>query len=219
MLDTKKLVERVHELSDTKALDGFMLDEVGNQIRVSNIKEYDLIRDKLVKEMARDAAVLADEMQAAKERFSAKFEQHIERMENIYKVKVGGRKGNVSLSSFDRKLKIERTKQDRMTTNEHMVVAVQLVDQCLAGWAKGSNRNLQAFVRKYFRTDAKGNFNIADLQRVRRLELETPDPLWEKAMEALDNAIEHDTTVTYFRAFVRDESGKYLNIPLDFAKV
>jgi microcystin degradation protein MlrC len=217
-MTTKKIIEIVHNLAAVKPKDGFMFDEHGNMIRVDKIKDHDLLRDQLVRDMARDSAVLADEIQAVKNKFATRFEQHIDRMAALYQVKLGGKKGNVQLLTIDKKLKVERTKQDRLTTNEHMVVATQLVDQCLNGWSKGSNRNLQAFVRKYFRTDAKGNYNIADLQRVRKLKLETPDELWTKAMEALDNALEHDYTATYFRAFYREDDGRYVQIPLDISK-
>lgn len=216
--ETKKIVEIVHDLADVKPMSGVMEDENGNLIKMANIKDHDMMKDKLVREMAKDAAILSDEIQAIKAKFATLFENHIERMANLYEVKVGGKKGNVSLTSFNKRLKIERSRQDRMTTNEHMVIATQLVDECLAGWSKGSNKNLQAFVRKYFRTDTNGNYNIADLQRVRKLELSSPDPLWDKAMKALENAIEHDHTATYFRAFYRDEKGAYNLIPLDIAK-
>lgn len=217
-MQTKKIVEIVHNLAAVKPKDGFIFDEHGNMIRVDKIKDHDMLRDQLVRDMARDSAVLSDEIQAVKNKFATRFENHIDRMAELYQVKLGGKKGNVSLSTIDKKLKIERSKQDRLTTNSHMVVATQLVDQCLQGWSKGSNRNLQAFVRKYFRTDAKGNYNIADLQRVRKLKLETPDELWTKAMDALDNALEHDFTATYFRAFYREDDGRYVQIPLDISK-
>jgi hypothetical protein len=217
-MQTKKIVEIVHNLAAVKPQNGFMFDEHGNMIRVDKIKDHDMLRDQLVRDMARDSAVLSDEIQAVKNKFATRFEQHIDRMAELYQVKLGGKKGNVQLLTIDKKLKVERTKQDRLTTNEHMVVATQLVDQCLQGWSKGSNRNLQAFVRKYFRTDAKGNYNIADLQRVRKLKLETPDELWTKAMDALDNALEHDFTATYFRAFYREDDGRYVQIPLDISK-
>jgi hypothetical protein len=215
---TRKIIEIVHDLAAVKPQNGFMFDDQGNMIRVDKIKEHDLLRDQLVRDMARDSAVLSDEIQSVKSKFAAKFEQHIANMAQLYQVKLGGKKGNVQLLSFDKKLKIERSKQDRLTTNDHMLVCTQLVDQCLQSWSKGSNRNLQAFVRKYFRVDAKGNYNIADLQRVRKLKLETPDELWNKAMEALDNALEHDFTATYFRAFYREDNGTYVQIPLDIAK-
>lgn len=217
-MQTKKIVEIVHSLAALKPINGFMFDEHGNMIRVDKIKDHDMLRDQLVRDMSRDAAVLSDEIQSLKAKFASKVEQHITRMGELYGVKIGGKKGNVQLATIDKKLKIERSKQDRLTTNEHMLVATHLVDQCLQGWSKGSNRNLQAFVRKYFRTDAKGNYNIADLQRVRKLKLETPDELWTKAMEALDNALEHDFTATYFRAFYREDDGRYVQIPLDISK-
>jgi hypothetical protein len=216
--NTKSIIEIVHALSEQKPVNGFINDEHGNQIRVANIKEHDLIRDRIVRDMSQKAALVADEIQALKTKLAEQFENHVQQMAKLYQVKLGGKKGNVQLMSYDKRLKIERSRQDRLTTNDHMVVATQLVDQCLGDWSKGSNKNLQAFVRKYFRTDAQGKYNIADLQRVRKLKLTTPDPLWDKAMLALDNAIEFDFTTTYFRAFYRDDSGRYLQIPLDIAK-
>lgn len=202
-----------------KVVDGKFEDQHGNSIKLENIKKHELDSHKLVCGAIQACASMSDQISELRAGLESQFEDHIQNLFEQYEKKVGGKKGNVSLFSFDRRFKIERSRQDRETTNEHIIVAKQLVDDCVRDWSKGANKNLQSFVAKYFRTDADGNYNVSDLKRLRKLELAHPDDNWDKAMDALDNSIMFDTTATYFRAFYRDENGNYVQIPLDIAKV
>lgn len=219
MQNIKQIIDAVHDQAKLKIENGRVEDQNGNLIRLDTIKEQDIVRDTLVRQLARDCAVVADEIHSLKAKLDERIASHIEQLASLYGVKIGGKKGNVVLTSFDKRLKITRSKQDRQTTNEHILVAVELINECVKSWSKGANRNLQAFVAKYLRTDGKGNYNVTDLQRLAKVELATPDEKWDSAMAALTAAIEHDYTATYYRAFYRTPSGHYVQIPLDIAKI
>lgn len=218
MTSTQKIVDIVHSLAERKEENGRIEDQHGNLIKLETFKEYELQRDQLTRSLCRDCAVIADEIHALKAKMAKLIDNHIQQMGSLYNINLGGKKGNLSLTTIDKKLKVERSRQDRKTTNEHMLVAIELIQACVQKWKKGANQNLQAFVERYLRTDGKGSYNIADLQQLQKMKLKHPDEDWDNAMQALANAIEFDFTAEYFRAFYRDESGQYHQIPLDIAK-
>jgi len=201
------------------ASDGKLEDQHGNSIKVENIKDHEKDSNNFVVQSILACARVSDTLSQLRSELESEFDGHVKSLFEQYNKKMGGKKGNVTVFSFDRKLKLECSKQERETTNEHIIVAKQLVDGCVKNWSKGANKNLQSFVSRYFRTDADGNYNVSDLKRLRKMELAHPDEDWDKAMEALDNSIEFDTTATYFRAYYRDENGSYIQIPLDIAKI
>jgi len=213
------IVDKVFPLSEKKAVSGRMEDEHGSLVRVDRIKTHDLIRDKLVRELCADCSVISLEIQTLKSRVSSKIQDLIDRMFADYGHKIGGKKGNVTLFSYDKSLKLERSQQDRETTNEHILVAKQLVDECIKAWAKGAKKDLQALVQKYFRTDGKGSYSVQDLKKLMKMDIGVDDQNWQTAMKALAGSIEMSHTETYYRAFFRNETGGYESIPLNITDV
>ena len=49
---TKRIIDTVHELASVKPVNGFILDEHGNMNKLENVKEHELLRDQLVREMS-----------------------------------------------------------------------------------------------------------------------------------------------------------------------
>jgi hypothetical protein len=218
---TKKVVDIVHNILDAKkeAPAGFRVDEEGNFIRKEGIKQYELDRDSLVNELVLECAVIADELQALRHSLKTKIQSYVNDMFKEYDKKLGGKKGNVTLLSFDKKLKVERSIQQRETTNERILIAKNLVDECLKKWAKGANKNLQVVVQRHFKTDGKGSYNVKLLKQLLGYKMPSQDDDWDNAMLELACCIEQDQTAIYYRAYYRDESGNYNNIPLDIANV
>lgn len=217
--ETRNIVDIVHTLAEKKVTDGRLEDEHGSLVRVDRIKQHDLTRDQLVRQLATDCAVISDELQALKMRLACTIQNFVQQMFEKHGRKLGGKKGNVTLFSFDKSLKVERTQQERETTNEHILVAKQLVDDCLKKWSKGANKNLQGVVQKYFRTDGKGSYSVQDLKKLLRMKIGDDDPQWQAAMKALSDSIEQSHTETYFRVYYRTESGAYKNVPLNITDV
>ncbi|WP_299072801.1 DUF3164 family protein [uncultured Paraglaciecola sp.] len=213
------IVDKVFPLADKKAQNGRMEDEHGSLVIVDRIKKHDLVRDKLVRKVCADCSVISLEIQNLKQRISTEIQNLINEMLTQYGQKMGGKKGNVTLFSYDKSLKLERTQQERETTNEHILVAKQMVDDCIKAWAKGAKKDLQALVQKYFRTDGKGSYSVQDLKKLMRMKIGQDDPNWQAAMKALANSIEQSHTETYYRAYYRNEAGGYESIPLNITDV
>ncbi|WP_102798755.1 DUF3164 family protein [Bowmanella denitrificans] len=212
-----KTIEKLYELTENNAPPGFMLDADGNHMRLDRIKDIDKTRDEVVKKLFKGCVVISDEMQALAKFLRTEVAALVEKSFAEYGKNIGGKKGNVTLFSFDRRIKIERARQTRLAANERMLIAAKLIEQCVESWTKGSNRNLQAVVKGYLRLDSQGCYSVAKLQSLRRLKID--DPNWPAAMEALADALEYDSTAEYFRVYYRDDQGVYHQLPLDMASI
>jgi hypothetical protein len=55
-----------------------------------------------------------------------------------YQAQIGGKKGNLTLYSFDGRYRIQRANQDRITFDERLQAARVLIDECLTDWTEGA---------------------------------------------------------------------------------
>ena len=87
-----------------------------------------------------------------------------------YGVKHGGKKGNITLVSFDGKYKVTRRVQDRVIFDERLIAAKALIDECLKDWSKGSNANIKALVNNAFAVDSEGAVSVARVMGLKILQ-------------------------------------------------
>ncbi|WP_416305181.1 DUF3164 family protein [Neptunicella sp. SCSIO 80796] len=210
-------LEQLHTLLDNTAPKGFMFDAEGNLMRRDKIKPQDFDRDVIVKDLFRDALLVSDEMRRLANKLQTRIAEFVSHSLAEYSKNIGGKKGNVTLYSFDRSIKIERSRQDKIAFNERLLAAKQIIDSCIKRWSKGSNKNLQAIVQGAFKTDKSGRFSAAKVLSLRQHKID--DSEWQSAMKALADAIEVDRTAEYFRVYYRIESGSYVQLPLDMANI
>lgn len=135
-------------------------------------------------------------------------------------VKLGGRKGNVLLTSFNGRYRIQRTKHDFMTFDEQLLVAKELITQCLEDWSgrPGVPRGLIVIAEKAFRRNAAGDISVSRVMDLRSHDID--DDRWKQAMNIITDSIKVQSTATYLRIYERVGDGEnYKHIPLDFAAV
>lgn len=204
--------DNYHEGADGK---GFMEDAQGRLVPVALVKDYDKLKDELITELARKGLALQEEMRRYKALAMGEIEALVQVAGEKYEVKLGGKKGNISLVSHDGRIKIVRAVSERIQFGEELQAAKELVDQCLRDWTEGSREELLAIINDAFQVDKEGRINTARILSLRKLNIS--DPRWLKAMTAITDSISVAGTSTYFRIYLRDENGKYQQVPLDLS--
>jgi hypothetical protein len=129
--------------------------------------------------------------------------------------RVRGRRGNVSLTTYDGRYKLHVAVDDTIAFNEKLQVAKTLVDNCIRRWADGSRSEIKLLVGDAFCVDKQGNINKNRILGLRRLAIE--DAEWREAMQAITDSVQIASTKTYIRFYERLEDGSYVQIPLDVA--
>ena len=192
-------------------------DARGALVPVAAIKEVDLLRDDLVRELVAKVLPVKAELATLKREAMAEANAFIDMSVEQYGVNRSV-KGNTTLHSFDGKYRILIANHDVLQFDERIQAAKALIDECLDDYTKDANVNLKAIVQKAFNVNAEGKINVKRVLELRTLKIE--DEKWQRAMQALSDSLNVQTSREYIRFYERnDETGEYELINLDFAKV
>lgn len=197
---------------------GYWRDANDGLIPITKIKAIDKDRDQLVKQLCGQAQKASAALMAFKLTAMQAFTDFVGRSLAEYDAKLGGKKGNVTLYSFDGSFKIVRAMQENIVFDERLQVAQSLIAECISTWSKGSNDNIKVLVNQAFQVDRAGKINTGRVLGLRALKI--TDPKWLKAMEAISDSTKTISTKAHIRFYERDDaSGEYLPIALDVASL
>ena len=192
-------------------------DAKGNLVPLANIREIDLLRDELVTEIASKACAVQDNLIEFKRRAMDDIAAFVQLSADRYDVKVGGKKGNISLHSFDGRYCVKLAMQDTLVFDEGLVAAKALIDECINEWTEGSRTELKTLINAAFQVDKEGNISTARVLGLRRLQI--GDEKWLRAMDALSDSLQVHISKPFVRVYRRDDAGEYQLMNLDIAKV
>ncbi|BFN29467.1 hypothetical protein PSCT_01187 [Pseudomonas sp. SCT] len=197
---------------------GYRQDAQGRLVHESIIKPIDLERDRLVRQLVDRASELNSELRDFRQVAFGDIKAFIEMSFEEYGARVGGKKGNVTLLSFDGRYKIQLAVQESIVLDERLQAARALIDECLRDWTEGARPEVVTLVNDAFRTDTKGEIRTARVLALRRLEI--GDERWQRAMKAIGEACQVVGSKEYLRVYEREEDGdQYRPISLDIAGV
>ncbi|CDH05015.1 hypothetical protein XBO1_1690018 [Xenorhabdus bovienii str. oregonense] len=209
---------KTKQFTTTSAPDSYWVDAKGVLTPVDIIKEIDLERDNLVGEIVKLSVTVNEALDALKTRAFADIQAFVDLSAEKYGAVKGGRKGNVTLYSYDGRYKIQRAMQDRIAFDERLQAAKVLIDECLSDWTEGARPEIQTLINQAFITDKEGEINAGRVLALRRLNIE--DERWNQAMRAIGEALQVVGSKSYLRVYERiGDSDQYQPIALDIAGV
>jgi hypothetical protein len=196
--------------------DQFRRNAKGHLVPLAQVKDIDRLRDELVSDVVTKVKELQKLMRIVKADISSEVEAFLELSAREYDTRYGGKKGNVTLSSFDGKYQIKRAIADSLAFDERLQVAKELIDHCIHEWTAGSSSEVQALVEHAFQTDKEGKISTARVLGLRSLNIKSEK--WQNAMQAIMDSIQVTGSKSYLRFYERQgEDGPYRQIPLDVA--
>lgn len=192
-----------------------MTDAKGRQVPVQNVKEIDKLRDQTVSVIMEKTFVMRDALKKFKEDIWSDLQEFLQISSEQHNIRWGGKKGNVTLTSYDGQYKLMVAVNDNIQFNEKLQIAKQLIDECLKEWSADARPELRAVVDHAFSVDKQGNISTTRVLGLRRIEIS--DKKWLEAMQAITDSIQIASSKTYMRFYERLEDGSYKQIPLDIA--
>ncbi|CAM3683206.1 MULTISPECIES: DUF3164 family protein [Pseudoalteromonas] len=199
--------------------DGYLKDGKGNLVAIANIKQTDLIKDEFVRKAIDKAVEMQETLAEFKQSLMAEADDFIELLAQEHGVNLGGKKGNVTLRTFDSQLKVTLQTQERIELGPELALAKQLIDQCLDEWTEGGNQNIKAIVSKTFNTDKQGSLNPQRILALRKLEISDDSGKWTKAMNIIAESVGVVDSCRFIRFYKHDDNGIEQAISLDIAKL
>ena len=200
--------------SDTKE-QKYMTDTMGRQVPEEMVKDIDKLRDMVVRQITDEALQMKGVLNQFKEKTRNHILSFVEKSHGDYGVKWGGKKGNITLLTYDGKYKLMVAMNDNITFDERLQVARELISKCINKWSDGARNEIRVLVNDAFQVDKTGKISTARVLGLRRLNIQDTD--WKKAMTAITESIQVTGTKQYLRVYERDDNGEYQMIPLDVA--
>lgn len=195
---------------------GYRQDTQGRLVPVGLIKPIDLARDALVTEIIAKAQAINASLAGLRKSAFADIQAFAELSAERYGVTLGGKKGNLTLVSFDGRYRIQRAISDQLVFDESLQAAKALIDDCLREWAKDARPEIHTLINDAFQVDKAGRIDTDRVLSLRRLDIK--DERWVRAMEAISASLSVSTSRTYIRIYERvGESDSYRQINLDLA--
>lgn len=200
--------------------EGYMLDSMGRLVPEEHVDEIDIVRDGLVRDLIAKGQALQDDMRQFRADAMSEVKSFIQLAAQKYDVTVGGRKGNISMTSYDGTRMIKVQVSDLIRFDERVEVAKELLTELGAKWADtpGVPSELKVVVEETFRTNAEGQLSVSKIISLMRWKI--THPTWLKAMDILRDSLHVVGSSEYIRLYQRaDCKAQWKSIPLDLAKL
>ena len=205
-------------MSQNEIPKGYMRNASGHLVPKEQVREQDLLRDQVARALVAEAIDLSARLAAFKARALSDVADLVRITGERYDVTLGGKKGNVTVATYDGQFKVIRSVAERIAFTEEIEAAKELINRCIQRWSEGANANIRALVDRAFRTDSKGQIKTSAVLELLRLEI--TDDEWSRAMAAIKDSIQTSGTATYVRVYQRvGDSEAYAAVPLDLAAV
>ena len=195
--------------------DNYMTDSQGRQVPTELVKDIDKLRDQTVRRIADEAMKMKEVLAAFKQRIRDDIYAFVDLSFRQYGKGYGGKKGNITLSTYDGKYRLVVATDETIVFDERLQAAREIIGDCLDKWSDGARPEIRLLVNDAFQVDKAGKISTARVLGLRRLEISDGD--WQKAMTAITESIQVSGSKQYLRFYERNEQGEYVQIPLDVA--
>ncbi|NDP58027.1 MAG: DUF3164 family protein [Oxalobacteraceae bacterium] len=197
---------------------GYRKDAQGRLVPESMIAPIDITRDELVIELLKKAIATQRILTDFKTSAMRDAEAFTTLSAEQYGVNLGGKKGNVTLHSFDGQFKVQIAVAENIQFDERLQAAKALIDECINVWAQNSRDEIKVLVQDAFQTDKEGKISTGRVLGLRRLNI--LDAKWQLAMKAIGESVQIVGSKEYIRFYQRQSNtDKYDAISLDIAAV
>ena len=181
---------------------GYRLNRHGNLIREDNVRDIDRDMDETVRKIHDFGRALSAQMWRFREYSMADIGDYLMRVAEAYGSKPGGRKGNITLTSYDGTRKVQLAVAETIEVGPEIAAAQGIIEECIDEWGKTSSLKLRALVDQAFRTDATGNLSVAQLLQLRRVQID--DDRWRRVQAAIGDALRPSGKAEYVRLYERE---------------
>lgn len=195
-----------------------MTNDKGHLVPVDMVKPQHKLEDQLVNDLFSKAAGLNDLLRAFKVQAFADVATFIALVAEQYGVKKGGKRGNLTLNSYDGLTKLTLQVSDSFAFGPELQIAKQLIDEMIKEKSEGVDETIVQLVNHSFAVDKQGQVNRGNILGLRRLDIK--EPKWQQAMQAITDSLRTTNTCQYIRLYRRkDTVSPWVAMSLDFAGV
>ena len=196
---------------------GYREDSLGRLVPEANIPELDKIRDDLDRQLLDDARAESQRLADFKRNASNQIHDFVALAAQEHGCNLGGKKGNITLTSFDGRLKVIRDVDEHIEFTQDLALARDLIRECIGEWSQGANPALVQLVSSAFETDRDGKLSVSKILSLRTYRID--EDKWRRAMDLISDSVRVSQSVHYLRFYERNAEGKFIPVPLDGSRL
>ncbi|MBD3748538.1 MAG: DUF3164 family protein [Sphingobacteriales bacterium] len=207
-------------INQQKSADGIWRDETGTAIPYNRTTKYERLAERKTAQLAKQAASINASLTAFKTAIKLEAEELYETFIEENNGKVPGKgKGNFICYNFDRTIKVEVSVSEPIKFDENFIVLAKAkIDEVVNDNLGDAKEWVREFVNDAF-SSRNGGLDTKKVLSLRRYADKVNDARYNEAMSLIDKSIRKPESKEYFRVWVKDESGKYVDIQLNFSSI
>lgn len=129
-------------------------------------------------------------------------------------------KGNFTWFNFNRTIKIEVSNSEPIKFDDLTIIAAkEYLDVFLNENIDSKNEFVKDMIKDAFSTQRNGQLDVKQVLKITKYKNRVNNELFTKACDCINDAIRRPSSKTYFRVWVKDESGQYQNIDLNISSI
>jgi hypothetical protein len=195
-----------------------MTNDKGHLVPVHLVKPEHKLENDLVLALYEQASIQHTRLSRLKEAATDDITAFLDLLSEKYGVSKGGKKGNITLLSYDGLTKVQVAVAENIAFGPELQIAKTLIDACIKDSSEGVNDTILALVNHAFAVDKEGRVNRANILGLRRLDIQ--DEKWKQAMQAIADSMRITSTKQYIRFYHRANiAAPWQGLSLDFASV
>lgn len=200
-----------------KTTDKVWEDHQGKNVPVEYIPDIDRRTEVTVGKLLRSAESLSKKLAEFKEKAYNEADKLYSEMLKNANIEKSERKGNYTLSSFDKSVKIEMNISETIKVNDNISFAQIKFNEFIALKTKGIDADISEIVNNAFRPRRNGRLDIKSLMDLFRYKI--THPVWLEGIELTKKGLYTDGSVRYMTIWVKDVNGKYQPVKLNFSSI
>ncbi len=201
-----------------KSKEEFWIDETGIKIPYNRTTKLERLRENKSKQITTKALNLNKALKAFKdEMFEVCSEIFDESMTDLNsKANI---KGNFTWFNFDRTAKIETSVSERIEFDDASITACKnLLDEFISENVESKVEFVRELVNDAFST-SRGKLDAKKVMGLLKYRSKIKNDKFQRALDLLEGGIRRSSSKTYYRIWIKDDSGQFVNIDLNFSSI
>lgn len=194
-------------------------DEQGNRRPRKFISKMEKTQENEIGKILRKAEKLSDQLTKFKSEMIEGCDLIVEMFSKREKIDTENWKGNLTLMSFDRSVKVELNANAKIEFDDLSIKACKgLLDEFLSENIDAKNAFISEIVTDAFST-SRGKLDTKKVLSLLKYESKIPDPKFQEAMRFLKDSVRNVGSRNYYRVSVKDSEGAWKQVKLDFSSI
>ncbi|MBI9055487.1 MAG: DUF3164 family protein [Bacteroidales bacterium] len=201
-----------------KVKDKEWTDETGRVVPIDYISPGNRLKERSAGTLHRKAKSINEKLVDFKAEVQEICDKVYKKMIEEFKAKPDG-KGNFTWFNFDRSIKIDVTVNPRIEFDDLTIQACkQKLDEFLNENLDSKQEFVKEMVKDAFST-SRGKLDNKKVMNLLKWRTKVKDPLFQAALDLIEDSIRNPSSKVYFRIWEQDKSGEYKLIDLNFSSI